>query len=96
MSSSLATDPEALRNAVNDMPASTAGAWAGGKASVEGFLKWVVADLDRMPSLSVHHAEFRHYGSGYASYVHVFLTKRDGSMRRSMNLFHPRAEAAGH
>jgi hypothetical protein len=38
-----------------------------------------------MPTLSVHHAEFRHYGSGYASYVDVFITKRDGSMRRSEN-----------
>ncbi|MGW4409328.1 hypothetical protein ACWEJ6_35230 [Nonomuraea sp. NPDC004702] len=38
-----------------------------------------------MPTLSVHHAEFRHYGSGYASFVDVFITKRDGSMRHSEN-----------
>lgn len=85
MSRKLATDPTALRSAANDHLASTAGAWANGATSVEGFLRWIVADLDRMPTLSVHHAEFRHYGSGYASYVDVFITKRDGSMRRSEN-----------
>ncbi|TDE60317.1 hypothetical protein E1295_00265 [Nonomuraea mesophila] len=79
----IATDPVALRNAVNDQPAGAEGVWAGGRASVEGFLRWVVADLDRMPQLSVHHAEFGHYGSGYASYVDVLITKRDGSTRRS-------------
>ncbi|MFI7701984.1 hypothetical protein [Nonomuraea sp. NPDC049480] len=80
-----ATDPIALLSAVHDAPASMAGAWAGGAVSVEGFLRWVVADLDRMPTSIVHHAEFQHYGSGYASYVEVFITKRDGSMRRSEN-----------
>ncbi len=73
----------ALRNAANDQPATTAGAWAGGPAAVEGFLRRVVADLDRMPALRVHHAEFGHYGSGYASYVDVFVTRRDGSASRS-------------
>ncbi|MBB3728888.1 hypothetical protein [Nonomuraea dietziae] len=83
MSRQLAVDLTALRGAVNDQLASTAGAWAGGAPSVERFLRRVVADLDRMPTLSIHHAEFRHYGSGYASYVDVFITKRDGSMRSS-------------
>ncbi|GAA3598066.1 hypothetical protein GCM10022419_096810 [Nonomuraea rosea] len=83
MSGEPATDPVDLRSAVVDQPASTAGAWVGGAEAVEGFLRRVVADLGRMPALSVHHAEFRHYGSGYASYVEVFVTKRDGSMRRS-------------
>ncbi|MDP9863282.1 MULTISPECIES: hypothetical protein [Streptosporangium] len=78
-----ATDLTALRNAVNDEPASTAGAWAAGPAAVEGFLRRIVDDLNRLPSLIVHHAEFGHYGSGYASYVDVLLTKREGSMRRS-------------
>lgn len=80
-----ALDPAALRNAVTDQPASTAGAWAYGAASVEGFLRRVVADLDRMPALRVHHAEFGNYGSGYASYVDVFVTRRDGSACRSAN-----------
>ncbi|MFG1941469.1 hypothetical protein [Nonomuraea sp. NPDC048826] len=85
MSRELAADPAALRRAANDQPASAAGAWAGGTASVEGFLRWVVADLDRMPALSVLGVEFGHYGSGYASYVDVFITRRDGSTRRSEN-----------
>ena len=85
MSRELATDPVALGSAVVNAAASTAGAWAGGPAAVEGFLRWVVADLNRLPSLVIEHAEFRHYGSGYASYVDVFISKRDGSMRRSMD-----------
>ncbi|MER6514671.1 hypothetical protein ABT158_48230 [Nonomuraea sp. NPDC001636] len=85
MSRKLAMDPTALRSAVNDQLAGSAGAWAGGATSVDGFLRRIVADLDRMPTLSVHHAEFRHYGSGYASYIDVFITKSDGSMRRSEN-----------
>ncbi|GAA4197086.1 hypothetical protein GCM10022252_45540 [Streptosporangium oxazolinicum] len=85
MNRELATNPAALQSAVNDELASTAGAWAGGATSVEGFLRRVVVGLDRMPSLSVYHAEFRHYSSGYASYIDVFITKRDGSMRRSVD-----------
>ncbi|MFF4194112.1 hypothetical protein [Nonomuraea sp. NPDC001831] len=85
MSRKLATDPTALRNAVNDQLPGWAGAWASGATSVDGLLRWIVADLDRMPALSVHDAEFRHYGSGYASFVDVFITKRDGSMRQSEN-----------
>ncbi|MGV9305566.1 hypothetical protein ACWDLG_19510 [Nonomuraea sp. NPDC003727] len=81
----LATDPAALHRAVKDEPASTMGAWAGEATAVEGFLRWLVADIDRLPQVTVHHAEFRHYGSGYASYVDVFVTKRDGSMCRSMD-----------
>ncbi|MEV1238528.1 hypothetical protein ACIBO2_44980 [Nonomuraea sp. NPDC050022] len=83
MNRKLATDPAALRSAANDQLASAEGAWAGGEVSVEGFLRRVIADLDRMPMLSVDYAEFRHYGSGYASYVEVLITKRDGSMCRS-------------
>lgn len=85
MSRELATNPVALESAVSDELASTAGAWTGGPTAVEGFLRRVVADLNRLPALIVEHAEFRHYGSGYASYVDVFMTKRDGSMRRSAN-----------
>lgn len=78
-----ATDRAALQRAANDDLASSMGPWAGGSAAVEGFLRRVTADLDRLPQLTVHHAEFRHYGSGYASYVAVFLTRRDGSAQRS-------------
>ncbi|MEV4458125.1 hypothetical protein [Microbispora sp. NPDC049633] len=49
---------------------------------MEGYLRQVVADLNRVPGLVVEHAEFGHYGSGYASFVDVFLTRRDGSARR--------------
>ncbi|GII85285.1 hypothetical protein Ssi03_32750 [Sphaerisporangium siamense] len=85
MTTEPATDPGALRRAVHDEAVSTAGAWSGGQGPVEGFLRRVVADLNRLPRLIVHHAEFGHYGSGYASYTDVFLTKRDGSMRRAAN-----------
>lgn len=49
---------------------------------MEGYLRRVVADLNRVPELVVEHAEFGHYGSGYASFVDVFLTRRNGSARR--------------
>ncbi|MFI6908107.1 hypothetical protein ACIBKY_43070 [Nonomuraea sp. NPDC050394] len=63
---------------MKDEVASTAGAWSGGAAAVEGFLRRVVADIGRLPHVGVHHAEYRHYGSGYASYVDVFVTRRAG------------------
>lgn len=49
----------------------------GTEAEIEGYLKRVVADLDRTPSLDAK-ADFDHYGSGYASYVHVFCSKSKG------------------
>ncbi|GGO14455.1 hypothetical protein [Microbispora bryophytorum] len=58
------------------------GAWAGGVRAAEGYLRRVVANLNRVPELVVEHAEFGHYGSGYASFVDVFLTRRNGSARR--------------
>lgn len=45
---------------------STAGTWR------------VVADIGRLPHVGVQHAQFRHYGSGYASYVDVFVARRGG------------------
>jgi hypothetical protein len=77
-----ATDPAALKKAANDHPGR---AWAGGIPAVEGFLRRVVADLNRPPALVVEHAEFDRYGSGYASFVDVLLTRRDGSLRRTEN-----------
>ncbi|MFI9552103.1 hypothetical protein [Nonomuraea endophytica] len=62
----------ALQRAARDELAST----AGGVAAVEGFIRRVVADIGRLPHLKVHHAEFGNYGSGYASYVDVFVTRR--------------------
>ncbi|MFE0148078.1 hypothetical protein ACFWY5_13105 [Nonomuraea sp. NPDC059007] len=71
-------DLAALQKAVKDEPACTAGAWGGGVAAVEGFLRRVVADIGRLPHVRVPHAEFRNYGSGYASYVDVFVARRAG------------------
>ncbi|GAA4568744.1 hypothetical protein GCM10023193_50950 [Planotetraspora kaengkrachanensis] len=61
--------------------AQSEGPWAGGSEAVESYLRRVVADLNRIPELVVEHAEFAHYDAGYASYVDVFLTRRDGSAR---------------
>ncbi|GAA4588579.1 hypothetical protein GCM10023194_40630 [Planotetraspora phitsanulokensis] len=78
----LLLDPDSqIRASQNELVADE-GPWAGGPEAVEGHLREVVADLNRIPELVVEHAEFRHYGSGYASNVDVFLTKRDGSTRR--------------
>ena len=52
MGRELAIDPVALGRAVDDALASKAGAWAGGQAAVEGFLRRVVADLNRLPRWS--------------------------------------------
>ncbi|WP_307849384.1 hypothetical protein [Qaidamihabitans albus] len=70
-----------LRAAANDEIAIPEGAWAGSAEAVEGLLRWVVADLDRCPSVVVERSEFDMYGSGYASFVDVLLTWRDGSAR---------------
>jgi hypothetical protein len=50
--------------------------------AVDGpLLRAVVAALDSRAEIMVEHAEFRHYGSGYASFVDVLITCRDGSQR---------------
>ncbi|MGY0234102.1 hypothetical protein [Longispora urticae] len=46
---------------------------------VDGLLRAVVADLDRSSAAVVDRAEFDHYGSGFASFVEVVVTRRDGS-----------------
>ncbi|XVQ83029.1 hypothetical protein ACQP2K_29870 [Microbispora siamensis] len=78
----LLLDADSQIRASQDESACGEGAWAGGAEALEGYLRQVVADLDRVPGLVVEHAEFEHYGSGYASFVDVFLTRRDGSTRR--------------
>lgn len=78
----LLLDPDSQIRASQDESACGEGAWAGGAEAVEGYLRRVVADLNRIPELVVEHAEFGHYGSGYASFVDVLLTRRDGSARR--------------
>lgn len=76
------TDPEAIRRAVRGELIATAGGHPGDANAVDGMLKRIVADLDRAAAIVVEHAEFDHYGSGYASFVDVSLTSRDGSRRR--------------
>lgn len=78
----LLLDPNSQIRVSQDESARGEGAWAGGAEAVEGYLRQVVADLNRVLGLVVEHAEFGHYGSGYASFVDVFLTWRDGSARR--------------
>ncbi|MGI5156483.1 hypothetical protein [Microbispora sp. CA-102843] len=78
----LLLDRDAQIRAARDEPVSRESAWTGGAEAVEGYLRRVVADLNRVPELVVEHAEFGHYGSGYASFVDVLLTRRDGSARR--------------
>ncbi len=58
-----------------------------GRTVVEGWppdpdeqLHDIVAALDRLSALKVFTAEFDHYGSGYASFVEVRLTRRDDSL----------------
>jgi hypothetical protein len=60
----LLLDPDSqIRASRNELLASD-GPWAGGSEAVEGYLRWVVADLNRIPELVVEHAELPHYGSG--------------------------------
>ena len=44
---------------------------------IESYLRGLVAELSRSTLLEVE-SDFIHYGSGFASYVHVFCFKRDG------------------
>jgi len=78
----LLLDPHSQIRASQDESACGEETWAGGTEAVEGYLRQVVAALNRVPGLVVEHAEFGHYGSGYASFVDVFLTRRDGSAHR--------------
>lgn len=76
----LLTEPGALRSAVRDEALHDDQAWDVG-LDIDGFLRRVVAELGRLPTLVVEHSDFGHYGSGYASFVEVSMTKRDGSLR---------------
>ena len=50
------------------------------EAQADDVLHTIVAELDALDGLRVHHAEFEHYGSGYASFVEVWLTRSDDSL----------------
>jgi len=49
----------------------------GSTEDIESYLRGLVAELSRSTLLEVE-SDFSHYGSGFASYVHVFCFKRDG------------------
>jgi hypothetical protein len=49
----------------------------GSEEDIETHLRDIVASLQRSPRLVID-AHRDHYGSGYASYVHLFCSKRDG------------------
>ena len=50
-------------------------------AAVDKLLHGVVAALESRHEITVERAEFGHYDSGFASYVDVLVTRRDGSLR---------------
>lgn len=50
----------------------------GTKNDIEGFIKSIVADLNRSSMIKAE-ADYSSYGSGYASYVDIFCSKKDGS-----------------
>ncbi len=77
----LARDPATIAKAVRDEIAVPTGAYSGDHTTVNNFLKYVQAELNRLPLLTVDHSVFDSYGSGYASFVELCLTKRDGSAR---------------
>ncbi len=72
---------EQLREVVAGHPIGTEWPSGGGsEADIEKHLRRAVATLDSTGVLEVE-ADFDHYGSGYASYVHVFCEKTRGRSR---------------
>ena len=51
---------------------------SGDPDKTEEYIRLVVGQIQKIWTLKVD-AEFGHYGSGYASYVHLYISKRDGS-----------------
>jgi hypothetical protein len=78
----LLTD-EQLREIVQGRPIGIQWPYAGGsETEIEKHMRHAVALLRSTGALEVD-AEFNHYGSGYASYVHVFCEKTQGRSRTS-------------
>ena len=76
----LLTDDQ-LRDLVAGRPVGTDWPYVGGsEADIEKHLRRAVAMLRSTGVLEVE-ADFEHYGSGYASYVHVFCEKTRGRSR---------------
>ena len=80
-------DPEQLSNPEWQRRAArneVVGPWAElglAEDAIERLLHATVGELGASPSLAVEHAEFTHYGSGYASFVDVMITRQEGSQR---------------
>lgn len=61
-----------IQEIINGNPVGVEWPWMGGSAEdIEQHLRGVVAELDAIDGISLD-ADFDSYGSGYASYVHVF------------------------
>lgn len=72
---------EQLRNLVAGRPVGREWPYVGGsEADIEKHLRRAVAMLRSTNVLEVE-ADFDHYGSGYASYIHVFCEKTRASSR---------------
>lgn len=73
---------DSLNSMIRGEPVGDQWPYAGGsKRDIAKHLKKVVSKLKRLPGVAVE-AEFRHYGSGYASYVDVFCYPRNGSSQQ--------------
>lgn len=57
-----------------DFPPFSTGKWK----KTDKFLKTVVGRLQDIKSVNIK-ADFNHYGSGFSSYVHLYLSKKDKS-----------------
>lgn len=74
-----------LRSLIAGRPFGPGTVYEGGdEAAITGFLRGVVAGLARSALVEVE-ADFKHYGSGYASYVDVFCAKRGGRSTTEVN-----------
>ena len=51
----------------------------GDKSETEKYIKALAGRIREIPTLNVN-ADFDHFGSGTASFVEVYATKRDGSL----------------
>ncbi|MCB0503351.1 MAG: hypothetical protein KDD32_11760 [Bacteroidetes bacterium] len=70
-----------------DFPPFSSGKW---KKS-DDYLKQIVGRLKDIQSIQVE-ADFNHYGSGFSSYVHLYLSKRDKSDTQISNIGELRTE----
>ena len=53
--------------------------FGGSPKDIESHLRATTKKINKIPKIHVE-AELNHYGSGYASYAHLFCSKADGSL----------------